>query len=184
MWKVVCTLSILLVLSSLVEGINLVDLPLDQKQTICVKSTSFCLNTCNQLVKENTCDAATLQFSCVCSNGPLPVSIHFFPIQAQQCVYETQQCRDDCAVLHGANVDNMVMCSNLCDQHFNCGTPTAKETKNYFSQSTANSTKNMNNPQNVNDEKNSSTSLSKNVTLGLSYVVVVALSFLFAYMIM
>jgi hypothetical protein len=101
-----------------------------EKQVICVKNLAFCTNTCNNQTAANTCDASTMQFTCACSTGPLPVSLHYFPIQAQQCVGEDQDCRNAC-VANDPTGANVINCSNECDIHFNCGTPSAGETKNF-----------------------------------------------------
>lgn len=111
-------------------GSSLANLPADQKTSICAKSVAFCLNTCLQKVAVNTCDPISMSWDCQCADLPLPVSVHYFPIQAQQCVMETQDCRNECAVT-GKTGQEIDTCSNLCDQKFVCGTPDAKETVNF-----------------------------------------------------
>lgn len=112
-------------------------LPLDQKTSICTKNTAFCLNTCLQQVQVNTCDPITMQFQCSCSSGPLPVDIHYFPIQAQQCVGETQDCRNGCAISAGSNSGQLQTCSNNCDVYFACGTAAAKEKMIFYPSNSA-----------------------------------------------
>lgn len=108
---------------------NLALLPLADRESICNKNTAFCLNACLQKTSSNLCAVDTMQFSCVCQDGKLPVDVHYFPIQAQQCVGENQDCRNECATRKTRN--EIDACSNLCDQHFVCGTPNAAEQTNF-----------------------------------------------------
>ena len=120
-------------LTSVVEArYSVGKLPLDQRQSICTKTTAFCLNACLQKTSSNTCDVETMAFSCLCEDGKSPVDVHYFPIQAQQCVGENQDCRNSCASqgLIGQALDT---CSNLCDQQFVCGTPNAQEQLDFYS---------------------------------------------------
>jgi hypothetical protein len=107
---------------------DLAALPINERQMICGKNIAFCLNACNQLVSENTCSMHTMAFTCTCTNGQSPVDIHYFPIQAQQCIGENQDCRNACSSSFPIS-DNVSVCSNLCDQKFVCGTPNAAEEK-------------------------------------------------------
>lgn len=115
-----------------VNAADISSLPADQKATICTKNTAFCVNVCLQKTLVNTCDSNSLVWDCQCQDNALPVSKHYFPIQAQQCVFETQQCRNACVTTGGA-VQAIETCSNLCDQQFNCGNPTAGEQTNFSS---------------------------------------------------
>ena len=111
-------------------GYDISSLPVDQKQTICDKHIAFCTNTCNGNTLRNSCNASTMVFDCACSAGPLPVSLHYFPIQAQQCVGETQDCRDMC-VANDPTGKDVVACSARCDKTFACGTAAAAEKMNF-----------------------------------------------------
>jgi hypothetical protein len=109
---------------------DLANLPIEDRKSICTKNTAFCLNACLQKISTNICVIDTLQFSCVCQDGTFPVDLHYFPIQAQQCVGENQDCRNECAT-SGKIGNELDTCSNLCDQKFVCGTPNAMEKKNF-----------------------------------------------------
>lgn len=120
---------------------NLAALPYDQKKSICDKNLAFCERTCSQGVLVNSCDSENMSFECDCV-GNLPVSHLYFPINAQQCVGETQDCRNACFFEFTSNTDKVATCSNTCDAEMACGTAKSTQKKQFFvnSNSTSSST--------------------------------------------
>jgi hypothetical protein len=110
---------------------DLAALPSDQKKSICDKNIAFCTNTCVRGLLKNTCDPQTMSFECQCV-GDLPVSKMYFPINAQQCVGETQDCRNSCFFEFTSDTDKVTTCSNTCDAEFSCGTKQSKQSKQFY----------------------------------------------------
>ncbi len=109
-------------------------LPEATRRSLCGKNTAFCLNACLQKTSANTCDVNTMLWECVCDGSKVPVSPHYFPLQAQQCIGENGDCRNACVIdgsASGQSSAEINACAYACDQKFVCGTATAGESKNF-----------------------------------------------------
>ena len=113
---------------------DLRNLPFVQRSQICSNNVAFCLNACQHKITSNTCDANTMIWVCQCDGMAVPVSKHYFPLQATQCIGENQDCRDNCFT-SGNTGQALDSCGNICDQQFVCGTPNATEKIDFSAES-------------------------------------------------
>ncbi|KAI9758012.1 MAG: PX domain-containing protein ypt35 [Chaenotheca gracillima] len=111
--------------------------PLSTRQLWCTDQKTSCPLLCSQLpgkstnTKANTCDAATLIYSCICTNGQSPNSSEYSQtIPYFECTEANNQCVNNCGT------DSA--CASNCRQNNLCGAQNPKRVN--LTTSTASST--------------------------------------------
>jgi len=104
----------------------------------CNDQTSACPILCSQTtqttnVQSNTCEASTLAWTCVCSDGTVPNGTQYsMPIPFHECQQYVTQCTQSC----GQNSD----CSSACQKNNLCGAQTPTRINATSSSATATQT--------------------------------------------
>ncbi|TPX44025.1 hypothetical protein SeMB42_g03798 [Synchytrium endobioticum] len=81
------------------------------RQSYCQQNIAYCRQSCYNkapaLPTINTCNPASMEWSCVCADGHGfgGLNVHQFPIQIMQCQGEQQQCYSSCIVAGAAQSD-------------------------------------------------------------------------------
>lgn len=103
------------------QSINPNSVPLATRDTWCTSQISACPLICTQETNgsaatySNTCDATTLDYSCVCSNGLSPnISEYSQTIPYFTCTESNNQCRLNCGISNNA-------CAAACVDDNPCG---------------------------------------------------------------
>jgi len=89
--------------------INVGALSINEKAQWCIAQRNTCLSLCNDSTNNNTCDAPTLQYSCLCSSNGSAPGLEYY--QQSLPSYICVQANNDCILANVGNKNGQDNCT-------------------------------------------------------------------------